>query len=92
MSIINIHETAIVVSVDSQVRDEGHSVWSTYQGQIACTLNDLQALWVALGHGKDLFSEATTIVADLINEDMDSISLIYVEEADRQINIEISLA
>jgi hypothetical protein len=92
-SIINMHETQLGVFVNSEVRDPGQTVWSTHQGQFACSLGDLQALLSALGHGQDLFVEAADLTEALLRGDLsEEATLLYVDEDDRKVEICLQLA
>jgi hypothetical protein len=91
-SIINMHETKIAVQIDAEVRDEGRTVWSCYSDTVHCTLNGLQALLVALGFGKDLFSEADELVHALLTGDLSqSGTLVYEDSDTRNVSVEIWL-
>jgi hypothetical protein len=88
---INIHETALAVTVSAEVRDEGHPTWSCHGGQLQVDLATLQAMLAALGHA-DRISGAQQMTIELLDGALETATLLYESDDDKRVLIEMSLA
>lgn len=84
--------TPLVVDVSSEVRDEGHTVWSCHDAQIPMTLSQLQTMLSAFGYGDTLYVKTGEIVSRLANGRAKDLLLHYEAGSNRKVKIRLALA